>query len=114
MMEGGGIGNSYWNLDTLPKPSDMGWTNVAYQVQAGAYGNVATATATGSTGQTVTASDANYHFGTTPSLFVRKLINGNNGGAPLSRPLNRPSFEKKSRPRCNWATGEQCLLARTC
>src|SRR5262249_35823172 len=39
-------------------------------------GNTATATATGSTGKTVTASDVNWHFGTTPQIFVRKLTNG--------------------------------------
>src|SRR5262249_21747732 len=49
---------------------------VSYQVQGGLYGNTATATATGSTGKTVTASDVNWHFGTTPQIFVRKLTNG--------------------------------------
>jgi aryl-phospho-beta-D-glucosidase BglC (GH1 family) len=34
MMEGGGIGSSYWNLDTLPNPIDWNWTNVAYQTHA--------------------------------------------------------------------------------
>jgi hypothetical protein len=48
----------------------------AYTVQQGLYGNIATVTATGSTGKTVTASDSNWHFGTTPSIFVRKLVNG--------------------------------------
>src|SRR5262249_37752424 len=45
-----------------------------YQVQAGLYGNVATVTATGA-GQTVSASDANYHFGTDTILRVQKDIN---------------------------------------
>jgi hypothetical protein len=48
----------------------------AYTVQQGLYGNIATVTATGSTGKAVTASDPNWHFGTTPSIFVKKLING--------------------------------------
>jgi Ca2+-binding RTX toxin-like protein len=47
-----------------------------YQAQAGLYGNTATATATGTTGTTVTASDVNWHFGSTPQIFVRKLTNG--------------------------------------
>src|SRR5262249_15656576 len=42
-----------WLFPSAPHP---------YQVQAGLYGNVATVTATGA-GQTVSASDANYHFG---------------------------------------------------
>src|SRR5205823_5045468 len=44
----------------------------SYQVQGGLYVNIATVTATGTNGKTVNASDPNYHFGTTPSLFVLK------------------------------------------
>jgi Bacterial Ig domain/RTX calcium-binding nonapeptide repeat (4 copies) len=47
-----------------------------YTVQAGLYGNIATASATGTTGTTVMAKDSNWHFGTSPSILVRKLTNG--------------------------------------
>src|SRR5262249_55911834 len=48
---------------------------VGYTVQPGPYGNLATVTATGSSGRTVTAKDANYHFGLSSSLVARKAIN---------------------------------------
>src|SRR5262249_25893880 len=63
---------------------------VSYKAQADFYGNIATVTATGS-GQTVTASDANYHFGTTPSLFVLKAINAANPMMPTPEELAQTS-----------------------
>ena len=56
-------------------------------------GNIATVTVKGSTSKTVTASDPNWHFGTMPSIFVRKLVNGvyspdpNN---PVTLPVGTP------------------------
>src|SRR5262249_31926787 len=45
-----------------------------YQVQPGLYGNTTTVTATDPTGQPVTTRYTNWHFGTTPSIFVLKAI----------------------------------------
>jgi hypothetical protein len=62
---------------------------VSYQAQGGLYVNTATATATGSTGTTVTASDLNYHFGTTPGIFVLKAINAVNPMMPTPAELSQ-------------------------
>src|SRR5262249_5495874 len=45
---------------------------VSYQVHAGLYGNTATVTAKSTGNQTFTASDANYHFGTTRCSWSRR------------------------------------------
>jgi hypothetical protein len=60
---------------------------VTYQVQGSFYGNIVTVTATGTNNQTVTASDPNYHFGATPSLFVLKAVNATNPMMPTPAEL---------------------------
>src|SRR5205823_649496 len=62
---------------------------LTYNVQPGLYGNTATVTATGSTGQKVTASDANWHFGTAPTLLVLKALNAQNPMMPTPAELSQ-------------------------
>src|SRR5262249_59545317 len=58
-----------------------------YQVQPGLFGNTTTVTATDPNGQTVTTSYTNWHYGTTPSLFVLKAINAADSMHPTTAEL---------------------------